>query len=75
MLGPAFVREYHTLVYGESVQLSGTCGAARLIDRRSELDILQRAVADRVAIRLAAPRRFGKTSLLDPLFAEWLRRR
>lgn len=37
----------------------------RLIDRRLELDILQRAAADRVAIRLAAPRRFGKTSLLD----------
>jgi hypothetical protein len=29
------------------------------------LDALQRAAADRVAIRLAAPRRFGKTSLLD----------
>jgi hypothetical protein len=40
-------------------------GTARLIDRRSELDQLQRAAADRVAIRLAAPRRFGKTTLLD----------
>lgn len=37
----------------------------RLIDRRAELDALQRATADRVAIRLAAPRRFGKSSLLD----------
>jgi hypothetical protein len=37
----------------------------RLIDRRAELDALQRAAADRVAIRLAAPRRFGKSSLLD----------
>jgi len=36
-----------------------------LIDRRVELDALQRAAADGVAIRLAAPRRFGKTSLLD----------
>jgi hypothetical protein len=36
-----------------------------LIDRRGELDALQRAAADRVAIRLAAPRRYGKTSLLD----------
>jgi len=36
-----------------------------LIDRRLELDALQRAAADDVAIRLAAPRRFGKTSLLD----------
>jgi hypothetical protein len=38
---------------------------SRLIDRRIELDALQRAAADRIAIRLAAPRRFGKTSLLD----------
>jgi DNA-binding transcriptional ArsR family regulator len=37
----------------------------RLIDRRGELEALQRAAADRIAIRLAAPRRFGKTSLLD----------
>jgi hypothetical protein len=37
----------------------------RLIDRRAELDLLQRAAADRIAIRLAAPRRFGKTSLLN----------
>ncbi len=38
--------------------------AAGLIDRRSELDTLQKAAADAVAIRLAAPRRYGKTSLL-----------
>jgi hypothetical protein len=37
---------------------------AGLIDRRGELDALQRAAADRVAVRLASPRRFGKTSLL-----------
>jgi hypothetical protein len=37
----------------------------RLIDRRSELDALQEAAADRIAIRLAAPRRFGKSSLLE----------
>jgi hypothetical protein len=43
----------------------GPVGPTRLIDRRSELDVLQRAAADRLAIRLAAPRRFGKTSLLD----------
>lgn len=36
-----------------------------LIDRLGELDALQRAAADTVAIRLAAPRRFGKTSLLN----------
>ncbi|HSD77824.1 MAG TPA: hypothetical protein VLA98_10475 [Solirubrobacteraceae bacterium] len=38
--------------------------AAVLIDRTAELDALQRAAADAVAIRLAAPRRYGKTSLL-----------
>ncbi|HWF71774.1 MAG TPA: hypothetical protein VG186_00435 [Solirubrobacteraceae bacterium] len=37
----------------------------RLIDRRAELDVLQRAAADGISIRLAAPRRFGKTSVLD----------
>jgi len=40
-------------------------GAARLVDRLGELEALQRAAADTVAIRLAAPRRFGKTSLLN----------
>jgi uncharacterized protein len=39
--------------------------APRLIDRDEELDALQRAAADVVAVRLAAPRRYGKTSLLD----------
>ena len=43
----------------------GPVAADRLIDRAAELDTLQRAAADRVAIRLAAPRRFGKTSLLE----------
>jgi uncharacterized protein len=43
----------------------GPVAPHRLIDRASELDMLQRAAADRVAVRLAAPRRFGKTSLLD----------
>jgi hypothetical protein len=43
----------------------GPVGPARLIDRRSELDDLQRAAADRISVRLAAPRRFGKSSLLD----------
>ena len=37
----------------------------QLIDRRGELDTLQRSAANRIAIRLAAPRRFGKTSLLE----------
>ncbi len=35
-----------------------------LIDRRSELAQLSQAAAERVHIRLAGPRRFGKTSLL-----------
>jgi uncharacterized protein len=36
-----------------------------LIDRRQELDALQAAAADRVDVRLAAPRRYGKSSLLE----------
>lgn len=43
----------------------GPVAPPRLIDRRDELDALQRAAADGIAIRLAAPRRFGKTSLID----------
>lgn len=50
----------------------GPVPPARLIDRRQELDALQRAAADGVAIRLAAPRRFGKTSLLDAHLASML---
>jgi uncharacterized protein len=36
-----------------------------LIDRAAELEALQRAAANRVNVRLAAPRRYGKSSLLD----------
>lgn len=43
----------------------GPVSPSNLIDRRTELDALQLAAADRIAIRLAAPRRFGKSSLLD----------
>lgn len=43
----------------------GPVAPARLIDRGSELDELQTAAANRVAVRLAAPRRFGKSSLLE----------
>lgn len=43
----------------------GPAAPARLIDRGGELDELQAAAANRVAIRLAAPRRFGKSSLLE----------
>lgn len=43
----------------------GPVPRTRLIDRRAELDALQDAAANRVAIRLAAPRRYGKSSLLE----------
>jgi hypothetical protein len=43
----------------------GPVPRTHLIDRRAELDTLQDAAANRVAIRLAAPRRFGKSSLLE----------
>lgn len=43
----------------------GPVGPAHLIDRGTELEALQTAAANRVAIRLAAPRRFGKSSLLE----------
>jgi hypothetical protein len=35
-----------------------------LIDRQSELDLLARRAGDRVNVRLVAPRRYGKTSVL-----------
>ena len=37
---------------------------ALLIDRATELDLLARRAGDRVSVRLVAPRRYGKTSLL-----------
>lgn len=43
----------------------GPVAPRHLIDRRAELQALQKAAANRVAIRLAAPRRFGKSSLLE----------
>jgi hypothetical protein len=43
----------------------GPIDPARLINRSAELNELQAAAADRVSIRLAAPRRFGKSSLLE----------
>ena len=35
-----------------------------LIDREDELSVLSRRAADRVSVRLVAPRRFGKTSVV-----------
>jgi uncharacterized protein len=52
-------------VSGNPFDYQSPVGSARLIDRRAELDALQRAAASRVALRLAAPRRYGKTTLLD----------
>lgn len=46
-------------------EYQGPVAPADLIDRGDELDALQRAAADRVNLRLAAPRRYGKSSLLD----------
>lgn len=43
----------------------GPIAPPHLIDRGAELEALQTAAANRVAIRLAAPRRFGKSSLLE----------
>ena len=49
---------------GTPFRFEGPLPPALLIDRDVELDTLARRAADRVAVRLAAPRRFGKTSLL-----------
>jgi hypothetical protein len=49
---------------GNPFQYQRPLDPVRLIDRRRELDALQRAASDRVAIRLASPRRYGKTSLI-----------
>lgn len=50
---------------GNPFAYQGPVRPDQLIDRRSELEGLQHAAANRIAIRLVAPRRFGKTSLLD----------
>jgi hypothetical protein len=49
---------------GNPFQYQRPLAPGRLIDRREELDTLQRAAADRVAVRLVSPRRYGKTSLI-----------
>lgn len=46
-------------------QYQGPVQPSDLIDRSSELHALHKAAADRVNIRLAAPRRYGKSSLLE----------
>ena len=49
---------------GTPFRFEGPVSPDLLIDRQAELDTLARRAADRVGVRLAAPRRFGKTSLL-----------
>lgn len=49
---------------GTPFPFEGPVPAELLIDRRDELDVLARRAADRVSVRLAAPRRYGKTSVL-----------
>src|SRR5215208_4262521 len=49
---------------GTPFRFDGPVSPDLLIDRTDELQSLARRSADRVGVRLAAPRRFGKTSLL-----------
>lgn len=43
---------------------AGPVPPRRMIDRENELRRLGRAAAERTPVRLAAPRRYGKTTLL-----------
>src|SRR5688572_32470878 len=49
---------------GSPFRFEGPVSPDLLIDRESELSTLARRAGDRVGVRLAAPRRYGKTSLL-----------
>ncbi len=49
---------------GSPFRFEGAIAPELLIDRRDELAVLARRAADRVGVRMAAPRRFGKTRLL-----------
>jgi uncharacterized protein len=49
---------------GTPFRFEGPVSPELLIDRQTELATLARRAADRVGVRLAAPRRYGKTSLL-----------
>src|SRR5829696_2982890 len=50
--------------HGTPFRFEGPVSPELLIDRQSELRQLGRRAGDRVGVRLAAPRRYGKTSLL-----------
>ena len=49
---------------GTPFRFEGPVAPDLLIDRQDELTTLARRAADRVGVRVAAPRRYGKTSLL-----------
>jgi hypothetical protein len=49
---------------GTPFRFEGPVSPELLIDRQAELSTLGRRAGDRVGVRLAAPRRYGKTSLL-----------
>jgi uncharacterized protein len=57
-MGPARRRQ------GTPFPFEGPVPPELLIDRAGELDLLARRAGDRVNVRLVAPRRYGKTSLL-----------
>ena len=52
------------MTQGTPFRFEGPVDPELLIDRRAELATLGRRAGDRVGVRLAAPRRYGKTSLL-----------
>jgi uncharacterized protein len=49
---------------GTPFPFEGPVPSELLIDRQRELDLLSRRAGDRVNVRLVAPRRYGKTSVL-----------
>jgi hypothetical protein len=49
---------------GTPFPFEGPVPSELLIDRSGELEVLARRAGDRVSVRLVAPRRYGKTSLL-----------
>ncbi|MDA0185743.1 AAA-like domain-containing protein [Solirubrobacter phytolaccae] len=55
---------------GTPFPFQGPVPPALLIDREIELTELMRRAADRVHVRMVAPRRFGKTSVLHALAAQ-----
>src|SRR4051794_28297448 len=52
------------MAQGTPFRFEGPVAPDLLIDRQEELATLGRRAGDRVGVRLAAPRRYGKTSLL-----------